>query len=142
MISKPKNYNKYRKYLFCYRCVATCSASICKRDRVSFLPSGGVRRDRTDVRNDRQIFFFCRRIPKEHLCLCNGGSSTLKKHINNDKMVVISDVFEYFVPDAVEKVELNVPIHETGTRYDNISLITCSGKILPVAYTVSHFFWT
>lgn len=135
-------YNKYQKYLFCYRCVATCSATICKGDRISFPPDGGIRRNRADVRNDTQTFFFCRRIPEEHLLLSNGGSSTLKNHIDNDKMVVISDVYEYFVSDPAPKVELHVPIPNTSTRFDDISLVTCSGKKLPVAYRVSYLFRT
>jgi len=43
-------------------------------------------------------------------------------------MLVISDVYEYFVTRTVERLELEIRVFRKGTQYDNVFLVDSSGK--------------
>lgn len=109
------------------------SEIITKRDKLRIEDARIQRIFKANEKQDKPVFLFCRRIPKEHICLCNNGYSALKSYIKTDKMVVISDVYEYFVAETIDRIELEIPVYKKATKYDIVMVIDSFGRSYKVS---------
>lgn len=129
----PKQIMLYTITFFVFSsCISLHMEWVSRRGHRLRLSSDESPKNQTYRPEERSVLLFYRKFPKEHICFCNAGTSTLTKNIENDKMLVISDVYEYFVTASVERLELEIPVHKTATSYDDVFLRDSLGRQVKV----------